>query len=46
MSKPSDLEIYLFDLQGYLHLKQALSRPEVSELNACLDEIPPLSPGE
>ena len=46
MSKPSDLEIYLFDLQGFLHLKQALTRSEVSELNACLDEFPPLSPGE
>lgn len=46
MSRPDDLDIYLFDLQGFLHLKKVLSGSEVAELNACLDEIPPLSPGE
>lgn len=46
MRKPDDLEIYLFDLQGYIHIKQALSKTEVSELNTCLDEIPSLSIGE
>lgn len=42
----TDLETYLFDLRGYLHLENALSGEEVGELNACLDEIPPLAPGE
>ena len=42
----TDLETYLFDLRGYLHLENALSNKEVGELNACLDEIPPLAPGE
>lgn len=46
MSNLDDLDVYLFDLNGFLHLKQALSRAEVAELNASLDEIPPLSPGE
>ena len=42
----TDLETYLFDLRGYLHLENALTAGEVAELNACLDEIPPLEPGE
>lgn len=42
----TDLETYLFDLRGYLHLERALSIQEVGELNACLDEIPSLTPGE
>ncbi|MDE3256870.1 MAG: phytanoyl-CoA dioxygenase family protein [Gemmatimonadota bacterium] len=42
----TDLETYLFDLRGYLHLENALSDKEVGVLNACLDEIPPLAPGE
>jgi len=42
----SDLDVYLFDLKGFLHLEGALSADEVQELNACLDEIPPLKPGE
>ena len=46
MVKPTDLEIYLFDLQGFVHLKQALSKPEISGLNTCLDKIPPMHPGE
>jgi hypothetical protein len=41
-----DLDIYLFDLRGYLHLKGALTPAEVADLNACLDAIPPLKPGE
>ncbi len=43
---PSDLEVYLFDLRGFLHLEGALSGKEVKRLNDCLDDIPPLKPGE
>jgi hypothetical protein len=43
---PTDLDIYLFDLHGYLLLEQALTESEVAELNACLDTIPPLQAGE
>ncbi len=42
----TDLENYLFDLRGYLHLENALGAAEVADLNACLDEIPPLEPGQ
>ena len=42
----TDLDIYRFDLRGYLEIPQALTPGEVGELNACLDAIPPLSPGE
>jgi Phytanoyl-CoA dioxygenase (PhyH) len=42
----SDLDIYRFDLRGYLELPQALTSDEVRDLNACLDAIPPLAPGE
>lgn len=42
----SDLEIYLFDLRGYIVLPGALTSGEVADLNACLDAIPPLTPGE
>lgn len=44
--KPTELEIYLFDLRGYLILKNALTKQEVAECNACLDTIPPLQQGE
>jgi len=43
---PTDLEIYLFDLRGYLLLENALSADEVAALNAGIDEIMPLKPGE
>jgi hypothetical protein len=42
----TDLDIYLFDLRGYLHLENALTPAEVAELNAGIDAIPPLTPGE
>src|SRR5262245_42543836 len=42
----TDLDIYLFDLRGYLVLPSALSADEVSELNSCLDSIPSLDHGE
>ena len=44
--KPTDLEIYLFDPNGYLVLENALTKAEVDECNACLDTIPPLKVGE
>ena len=40
----SDREQYLFDLQGYIVLRSALNSREVTELNACIDEIPSLEP--
>jgi hypothetical protein len=42
----TNLDIYRFDLWGYLLIPGALSPGEVVELNACLDTIPELSPGE
>ena len=42
----SDLDIYLFDLRGYLLVEDALTADEVRSLNDCLDEIPSLKPGE
>ena len=42
----TDLDTYLFDLRGYLLLEGALSAEEVKDLNACLDEIPSIKPGE
>ena len=43
---PSEMEIYFFDLRGYLILKNALTIDEVAELNAALDLIPPIKKGE
>ena len=43
---PSEMEIYFFDLRGYLILKNALAIDEVAELNAALDLIPPIKKGE
>lgn len=43
---PTDMDIYLFDLRGYLLLEGALSPELVSELNAGIDAILPLEPGE
>jgi hypothetical protein len=37
---PNDLDEYLFDLQGFLVLRQVLSREEVDACNACMDQIP------
>ncbi len=42
----SDLDIYLFDLRGYIVVEGALTPTEVDELNAGLDAIPKLAPGE
>ncbi|GAB4445449.1 MAG: hypothetical protein Kow00120_15460 [Anaerolineae bacterium] len=42
----TDLDIYLFDLRGYLLLENALSADEVAALNAGIDAILPLKHGE
>ena len=42
----TDMDIYLFDLQGYIHLEEALTQKEVDGLNACVNKIPSLSPGQ
>jgi ectoine hydroxylase-related dioxygenase (phytanoyl-CoA dioxygenase family) len=42
----TDLEIYLFDLRGYLVIEQALDPSEVAALNAGIDAILPLKRGE
>ncbi len=44
--KPTDLDIYLFDLRGYLFLEGALTQQEVDDLNAGIDAIPTLEIGE
>ena len=43
---PSDMEIYLFDLGGYLRLPKALNENEISDLNRGLDSMPSLQPGD
>ena len=43
---PTDMEIYLFDLRGYLLLENALTPPEVAQLNAGIDAILPLQAGQ
>ena len=42
----SDLDIYLFDLRGYLVLEHAIETDHVKEMNAILDELRQLKPGE
>ena len=42
----SERDTYLFDLRGYIKLEGALSSDEVDELNATIDTIPQLKPGE
>lgn len=46
MSEPTDLEKYLFDLNGYIVVEDALSRAEVTDLNSTIDSILPLQLGE
>ena len=41
----SPREVYLFDLNGYIVLRNALSTEEVKELNECIDSIPKQEPG-
>ncbi len=42
----TDLDIYLFDLRGYLLLEGALSAEEVADCNAILDDLRTTQPGE
>ena len=44
--KPTEMEIYLFDLRGYLILESALTAEEVDELNAGIDALLPAESGE
>ncbi|MDD5199737.1 MAG: phytanoyl-CoA dioxygenase family protein [Terrimicrobiaceae bacterium] len=37
---PSELDEYLFDLQGFVVLRGVLSKEEVDACNACVDRIP------
>jgi len=41
-----DLNDYLFDLRGYIHLKGAIDPSHVEGMNSILDGIPPLKPDE
>jgi hypothetical protein len=42
----TDMDSYLFDLRGFLLLEGALSKDEVAALNAGIDNMLPLNPGE
>ena len=42
----SKLDEYMFDLQGFLVLKGAVSRSHLDELNAGVDAIPRMEPGD
>jgi ectoine hydroxylase-related dioxygenase (phytanoyl-CoA dioxygenase family) len=43
---PTPLDDYLFDLNGYLVLKNAIEPALIAEVNAAIDAIPPLAYGE
>jgi hypothetical protein len=45
MTEPTEMEIYLFDLRGYIVLHNALTPGEVAELNATIDSILPIDHG-
>lgn len=44
--QPTPLDDFLFDLRGYLILKQALEPELIDELNRAVDNLPPLERGE
>lgn len=44
--QPSGVDIFNFDLNGFLILKNALTAEEVTAINATLDAMPPLQPQE
>ena len=44
--KPSEMEIYLFDLRGFLILENALTPQEVAELNTGIDALLPIEHNE
>ena len=39
MKKVSKLDEYLFDLNGYLIIENALSKKEINDLNKILDKL-------
>ena len=39
MKKVSQLDEYLFDLNGYLVIKDALSKKEILDINKILDKL-------
>lgn len=43
---PTEMEEYLFDLRGYIMLDGALDKEHVGELNAGIDALLPMEPGE
>ena len=45
-SEPTEMDDYLFDLRGYVVVKDALSGGAVAAMNDAIDEILPLEPGE
>ena len=45
-NKPSEMEIYLFDLRGYIILENALTPTEVADLNAAIDSLLPVEHNE
>jgi hypothetical protein len=42
---PTDLDEYLFDLQGFLLLRGVLAAADIAEGNALIDAVPPLERG-
>lgn len=46
MRLPTPMDDYLFDLRGYLVLKNAVDADHIAALNAVLDAVPPLEYGE
>ncbi len=42
----SEMDRYLFDLRGYLVLRESLDRDHVAAVNAAIDAIPAMDPGE
>lgn len=46
MPQPTAMDDYLFDLRGYLILRNAVDAEHVAALNAILDAVPPLEFGQ
>lgn len=44
--KPTAMDDFLFDLRGYLVLKNAVDTSHVAELNAIIDKVPAIDPGQ
>ena len=43
---PTEMEEYLFDLNGFLVIRNAVDGDHVEELNACTDALFPLEAGD